>query len=209
MGGFSEKYSEAQRRAIALAIVDGVPGVAGRAKNGGCTAPQACELARLGQLPGLPPFEMHLQTARHYATRERTRRAEQEAEKLRDGVGGILDGVALDLARLATREVSKLKRQTSGQGLDIGKATAVAKLVQEARKAAGQPGNGKAPTDPTPAPSEGLAARLAAQEATRRATNRLDAQPATNTPKPVRSDGEGSADVRARAQAVLSGRPVA
>ena len=224
MGRFSQKYTDHQRRAVALAILDGVPGVVGRAKDGSCTAPQAIELAQAGQLPGLEPFDMHLQTARHYATAERRRRAEQEAEKLRDGVGGILDGVALDLARLAQRQARALQRAADGGKLDVKRAQEVARLVQEARKAAGQAGapkgtGGGAADQPNGDTGQGagLLSTLAAQErldgaraapsTSAQPANQHGAQPAQQDAEPVSSGAQGLADPLALARAVLSGPP--
>lgn len=188
MGRFSQKYSDQQRRAVALAIVDGVPGIVGRGKGGACTAPQAVELAREGQLPGVAPFVIHLQTARGYAQAERQRRTEQEVEKLRGGAPGILDGVALRLARLADRQARALERAADGGKLDLKRAQEVAKLCQEARKATGQTGATKPPGGGTAdhgsgdtTGGAGLLSTLAQQEASRRPGERRATDP-PNTP---------------------------
>ena len=196
MGRFSQKYSDQQRRAVALAIVDGVPGIVGRGKNGACTAPQAVELAKAGQLPGVAPFTINLQTARSYATAERQRRTEQEVEKLRGGAPGILDGVALRLARLADRQARALERAADGGKLDLKRAQEVAKLTQEARKAAGQTsapkGTGQGAQEGAAGAGQGgagLLSTLAAQE-------RLDgarAAPSTDPPTTPNPSGSGNA----------------
>ena len=224
MGRFSQKYSDQQRRAVALAIVDGVPGIVGRGKNGACTAPQALELAKAGQLPGVAPFTINLQTARGYATAERQRRTEEEVEKLRGGAPGILDGVALRLARLAERQARALERAAEGGKLDVKRAQEVARLVQEARKAAGQAGapkgtGGGAADQPNGDTGQGagLLSTLAAQErldgaraapsTSAQPANQHGAQPAQQDAEPVSSGAQGLADPLALARAVLSGPP--
>jgi hypothetical protein len=183
MTAFSQKYPPEWRDAIARAIVDGIPGVPGRGRRPGLSAAVVCAMAARGEVPGVPRFDMNVSTARHYAKQLRHQRLaehrianpEPATKRLDDAVSLLADTAALEAARIHPQP---------GKPADIERLDALARTIQNIRKAARDPAKPSRPTagqQNTPNAATGLVQTLAQKDTPAQT-------PSTPAPKPVHKD---------------------
>ena len=115
MGRMAPKFTDTERDAIARAI-----------NAGGLTAVQATELARQGELAGLPAFEMADSTARDVAAK--ARRAAPEAVAAERAQ--IQDQLFEAGVELLTRQFDRLMEVADERDLNAQELTRMAKMFR-------------------------------------------------------------------------------